>query len=337
MKPAVAAVIILATVAAGGWIIWQEMFANPEPAIVYVPPRAIAPAPVTATPATTAAAPVAARAPTSVEIEQFFAALIGGRHDQVQAMLNTNRLLAGARRASDGATPMHVAPTREMAQLLARYGAPANLTDTAHNDTPIRWHARDRTLDLVRYIWSVGGRLPVNDIFYSAAMNDTAQVKRMIADKPEMVKSRSRPNDILGGGATPLIIAAAADRIEMTQLLLDAGADVNDKADADGMTALHEAAAADDDALARLLLDHGAAIDATNNLPLNQTPLQLAALAGNRKVTAILVARGAKVSPEMIEDATRGLEGKLPGATAPPGNYAAVLAILKSPPVATQP
>jgi ankyrin repeat protein len=97
-------------------------------------------------------------------------------------------------------------------------------------------------------------------------------------------------NDPLVG--TPLIYAAGYGHVEVVQMLLEDGANV-DRAEEYGFTALHVAAANGHLDVCRLLLDWGATVD-----PLDEwqdTPLHLAAMRGHLSVVKLLVESGADV------------------------------------------
>ena len=76
-------------------------------------------------------------------------------------------------------------------------------------------------------------------------------------------------------GWTALHHAAATGQVEMLRLLIDAGGDVNVRAQ-DGWTPLHCAAYWGHEEAAQLLLDQGAEVDLPDNN--GRTPLQVALL-----------------------------------------------------------
>jgi len=91
-------------------------------------------------------------------------------------------------------------------------------------------------------------------------------------------------------GSTPLLIAARNGHVENARLLLDAGADVNDRAP-NGQSALVLASFSDQGELAELLLERGAdAGDATTGY----TPLHTAVLRGDGALVRALCAHGAE-------------------------------------------
>jgi ankyrin repeat protein len=90
------------------------------------------------------------------------------------------------------------------------------------------------------------------------------------------VERETRPSDLVRWNVvdndTPSVPRAEPDVVEITRLLLDAGADVN-QANGAGDTALHGAAAAGMTMVIQLLADRGASLEALNLA--GQTPLSL--------------------------------------------------------------
>lgn len=112
---------------------------------------------------------------------------------------------------------------------------------------------------------------------------DLEKFKALIAADPSLATSRSTKSH------PTLLQAVALDgrdkphNVEMAQVLIDAGAELNEP--------LVATASIDNRAVAELLLDHGAAIDGTGGW----TPLEEALYWNNRNVIALLLERGAKV------------------------------------------
>jgi ankyrin repeat protein len=93
------------------------------------------------------------------------------------------------------------------------------------------------------------------------------------------------------GSTTLLHDAALKGHLEIMELLLSHGADVN-SLNAQGATALHDAALAGQRPAAEALLKHGANIDARDSES-GATPLHQAASWGRRSVVELLLARHA--------------------------------------------
>jgi ankyrin repeat protein len=164
----------------------------------------------------------------------------------------------------------------------------------------------------------------------SAFSDQTKLLQQMIQADPSLLKARSRANDILGGQATPLLVAASWDRVGAASTLLDAGATVDDVvAGKSGATALHLAAWNDDPALINLLLAHGAPLEAVSKSPAG-TPLYWAVMRGGRNAVQSLLDRGATVTSDMIDLASRGVKRTDPASL--PGNptdYSAIALMLR--------
>ncbi|KAL6066503.1 Telomerase protein component 1 [Balamuthia mandrillaris] len=104
-------------------------------------------------------------------------------------------------------------------------------------------------------------------------------------------------NEFPWEGWRPLHVAAWRGRCEIIQALLDAGAEVNCRNDAQ-QTALHIAALRGHVDAARLLLCHGALVDAPNPRRFNQTPLQIASLKGHARVIELLLSHEANINAQ---------------------------------------
>lgn len=112
---------------------------------------------------------------------------------------------------------------------------------------------------------------------------DLEKFKALIAEDPSLATSRSARSHptllqcvVLDGKDQP-------HNVEMAQVLIDAGAELNGP--------LSAAASIDNRACAELLLDHGAAVDGAGGW----SPLEEALYWNSRNVIALLLERGAKV------------------------------------------
>lgn len=88
-------------------------------------------------------------------------------------------------------------------------------------------------------------------------------------------------------GEDALMMAALNGNVELVQLLLGKGAQINKS----GWSALHYAAANGHDTVVKLLLDHAAAMDARS--PNGTTPLMMAARGNHPATVKLLLERGA--------------------------------------------
>ncbi len=125
---------------------------------------------------------------------------------------------------------------------------------------------------------------------------DLVALRRLLADSPGLAASRLQ----IAKGRTPLHVVTDwpgyfPNGPRIAQLLIDAGADVNDRGTNDdtGETPLHWAASSDDVDVAAVLIDGGADIEMPNGSI--GTPLDNAIGYACWNVARLLVARGAKV------------------------------------------
>jgi uncharacterized protein len=140
---------------------------------------------------------------------------------------------------------------------------------------------------------------------------DLAALQRLLTDNPGLARSRLQ----IANGRTPLHVVTDWPGYfphgpGIAQLLIDAGADPNDrgKDGEDGETPLHWAASSDDADVAAVLIDGGAHIEMPNGSI--GTPLDNAIGYACWNVARLLVARGAKVD-RLWHAASLGLLGRL--------------------------
>lgn len=112
---------------------------------------------------------------------------------------------------------------------------------------------------------------------------DLEGFKALVAADPSLATTRSTRSHPTLLQAVVLDGKDKPNNVEMVQVLIDAGAELNEP--------LVAAASMDNRAAAELLLDHGAAIDGTGGW----SPLEEALYWNNRSVLALLIERGAKV------------------------------------------
>jgi ankyrin repeat protein len=114
--------------------------------------------------------------------------------------------------------------------------------------------------------------------------DDLETFKALIAADPSLATSRSRRSHPTLLQAVVLDGKGKANNVEMAQVLIDAGAELNEP--------LVAAGSIDNRAVAELLLDHGAAIDGTDGW----SPLEEALYWNNQNVLALLLERGAIIT-----------------------------------------
>jgi formylglycine-generating enzyme required for sulfatase activity len=142
---------------------------------------------------------------------------------------------------------------------------------------------------------AVVARAGATNIFDAARSNDVARVREFFADDPDAVHS------VIGNGATPLHVAAAANAADAANALLEAGADV-DARTSGGFTPLHWAANRGATATARILIGAGAVVDARAKTGL--TALHWAASKNAMDVAKLLLAEGADPNAPTLDGLT---------------------------------
>ena len=125
-------------------------------------------------------------------------------------------------------------------QFYLEYGAdplvPYERSGKYGRTTPLRDIAYRRNYEATRHLlrhlgWEV-------DIFWASVMGDLARVQELLAQAGGMAKAATEADHVLGGGLSPLHLAAQGGHIEVMDALLQQGADVNAR-DIDGGTPLH--------------------------------------------------------------------------------------------------
>ena len=109
----------------------------------------------------------------------------------------------------------------------------------------------------------------------------------------ESVITNNNVNDCDGSGRTALIHAADNGKLEIVQLLLDKGANINYSSYIGGTSLLYAAGSGYLD-IVQLLLDEGADINLSNNN--GDTSLIIAAKYKNIEVVKLLIRKGANTS-----------------------------------------
>jgi uncharacterized protein len=136
---------------------------------------------------------------------------------------------------------------------------------------------------------AVRGHVDRLNVFEAAAFGDLDRLTELLAEDPELVDA------ISGDGFTPLHLAAFFGQADAVRLLLARGATV-DRNGTGWMTgtALHAAAAGSHASVARMLVEAGA--DANNRQRHGYTPLHSAAANGDLESVELLLESGADAS-----------------------------------------
>ena len=157
---------------------------------------------------------------------------------------------------------------------------------------------------------------PQLDVFAIAALGDLAELGRRLAADASLVHARNH------FGWTPLHMAAFAGNVPNARLLLDRGADVNERAKTRFRnTPLLVAMLTGEYDVAKLLLDRGA--DVLVRQSLGFTAMHEAALLGRNDIIQLLLDHGAEVN-------SRTDDGRSPLSEAVRGNRAETIELLKS-------
>ena len=179
-------------------------------------------------------------------------------------------------------------------QALLAARADANAREPLRDQTALMWAVAQGHVNVVRVL-----------IAHGADVQARSSVTRVRIN-------RANPNDITAamvgevsqGGSTPLLFAARQGDAQVADVLLAAGAPVNDVAP-DGTSALTMAVHGNHTALARLLLDRQAN---PNIIGSGYSALHAAVLRGNPDVVATLLHHGANVNAR-VRNGTRTTRG----------------------------
>jgi ankyrin repeat protein len=159
-------------------------------------------------------------------------------------------------------------------------------------------HAREKSADQTALMWAVAARHPdIVEALLELRADPRARTKvttelvykgfRYITAPP--AQTEGIIDNAKRGGFTPLLFAAQQGELKSAELLLAAGADVND-ADASGSSVLVVAAHSGHGAFGRALLDRGADPNAAGA---GYSALHAAVLRGDAELVRALLAKGA--------------------------------------------
>jgi ankyrin repeat protein len=158
-----------------------------------------------------------------------------GRMEDLAALLAANPQ-AARMRAGDGQTPLHVAPTVAIAELLLRHGADIDARDVDHESTPPQYLVREHP-EVARFLVARGAH---TDILLAAAVGDLQRVRGFLDADPESVRCtvseryfpRRNPHAgghiytwTLGQGKTAHTVAREFGHEEVFRLLMDRSPD----------------------------------------------------------------------------------------------------------------
>uniref|UniRef100_A0A8C9XY52 Ankyrin 1 n=1 Tax=Sander lucioperca TaxID=283035 RepID=A0A8C9XY52_SANLU len=227
-----------------------------------------------------------------------------------------------------GNTALHIAALAGQEQVvteLVNYGANVN-AQSQKGFTPLYMAAQENHLEVVKFLLENGANqsIPTEDGFtplavalqqghenvvallinygtkgkvrlpalHIAARNDDTRTAAVLLQNDPNPDVLSKVCVCVCTGFTPLHIAAHYENLNVAQLLLNRGANVN-FTPKNGITPLHIAARRGNVIMVRLLLDRGAQIDAKTKDEL--TPLHCAARNGHVRIIEILLDHGAPI------------------------------------------
>ena len=152
-----------------------------------------------------------------------------GMIDRARQLLDADPSLMN-HRGGDGQTPLHVAATVEMADLLLDRGADVHARDVDHESTPAQYATKDR-IEVARRLVERGSEV---DILLACAIGDLDRVRKLVEADPRCVmtsvsedwfpKTNPRSGGIiyiwtLGSHKTPQEIAGARGHAQIVRFL----------------------------------------------------------------------------------------------------------------------
>uniref|UniRef100_A0A8D8SAP2 Poly [ADP-ribose] polymerase n=1 Tax=Cacopsylla melanoneura TaxID=428564 RepID=A0A8D8SAP2_9HEMI len=211
-----------------------------------------------------------------------------------------------------GLVPLHNACSYghyEVTEMLVKHGANVNVADL-WKFTPLHEAAAKGKADIVRLLLQHGadpskknrdgatpldlvreGDQDVSDLLRgNSALLDAAKKGNLARVTKLLTVENINCRDAQGRNSTPLHLAAGYNNVDVAELLLEKGADVNAQ-DKGGLIPLHNASSYGHLDIAALLIKHKTVVNATDKWGF--TPLHEAAQKGRTQLSALLLAHGA--------------------------------------------
>jgi ankyrin repeat protein len=152
-----------------------------------------------------------------------------GRVERVRELLDAEPESVSAP-GPDGATPLHLACTPQVAALLLERGADIEKRCIDHKSTPAMWAAGDRE-EVMRFLLDQGAK---PDLYQAVLLDDTSLAAAILEDDPDAIRVRVRFGEshphvgfgdkyvwALHGAETPVELARQRDRHRTRALLLE--------------------------------------------------------------------------------------------------------------------
>lgn len=239
---------------------------------------------------------------TDLGVTPLMLAAVNGSVSVVDALITAGADPSATRETGDTALMLAVrSGSTPAARLLLNGGADLNAT-TAGGQTALMWAAAERHLAVARMLVERGADVQARTHVDAREGRPGGIVREArVLSEFEAVNPAGLPRDGDGdpprpeGGFTPLLYAILVGHQDGVNLLLDAGADVNDRAP-DGVTALMLALTKRHEAMALDLLERGAD---PASAEAGYTALHVAAETGQLAVARELLARGADPNARM--------------------------------------
>jgi ankyrin repeat protein len=169
--------------------------------------------------------------------------------------------------------------------MLEFYGATGSLKRTIEGE---KLMTKLKSILIIMAIFLMPAFTQTQEIFDAVKNNDYEKVKLLIEEDVLLVNIKDK------AGNTPLHIAATIGSVELIELILSKGADINAQ-NTQLNTPLHEAIQNRKENISLLLIENGADLNKVNTQ--DQTPLHRAALHNQKRTGEMLIDKGASVDP----------------------------------------
>jgi ankyrin repeat protein len=163
--------------------------------------------------------------------------------------------------------------------------------------TPLMEAARNGHFEAVKFLVNIGANINHTSdyngetVLHSAIFGKNQKTIQWLIEQGADLAAEM--NDLTTGIVTPLMSAAASGQAKVVEMLIKAGADVNQRDSEDGCTALHYATYCDDSKALEILMQYGAEVDA---LSFEETaPLFSATAKENTNALVRLLDAGAEI------------------------------------------